>query len=69
MASGKVKFFSADKGFGFIVPDDGTPDVFVHVTALQDAGMDMLLADQHVSFEIGTNSKTGRTKAVNLRLL
>ena len=69
MATGKVKFFSADKGFGFIVPDDGEPDVFVHVTAVQEAGMDILLADQHVSFEMGTNSKTGRTKAVNLRLL
>lgn len=69
MASGKVKFFNAEKGFGFIVRDDGEPDMFVHVTAVQDAGMDTLLADQAVSFEIGTNSRTGRTKAVNLRLL
>ncbi len=69
MATGKVKFFSAEKGFGFIVPDDGEPDVFVHVTAVQEAGMDILLADQRVSFEMGTNSRTGRSKAVNLRVL
>jgi CspA family cold shock protein len=69
MASGKVKFFNAEKGFGFIVRDDGEPDMFVHVTAVQDAGLDTLLADQHVSFELGTNSKTGRTKAINLRVL
>ncbi len=69
MATGKVKFFNSEKGFGFIVCDDGEPDVFVHVTAVQDAGIDTLLADQRVSFEIGTNSRTGRTKAINLRLL
>ena len=69
MATGKVKFFNAEKGFGFIVCDDGEPDVFVHVTAVQDAGMDTLLADQRVSFEMGTNSRNGRPKAINLRLL
>lgn len=69
MATGKVKFFSAEKGFGFIVRDDGEPDEFVHVTAVQEAGMDILLADQRVSFDTGTNSRTGRSKAVNLRLL
>jgi cold shock protein len=67
MATGKVKFFAAEKGSG--LSDNGDPDVFVHVTALQDAGMDMLLADQRVSFDLGTNSRTGRSKAINLRLL
>lgn len=43
--------------------------MFVHVTAVQDAGMDTLLADQRVSFDVGTNSRTGRTKAINLRVL
>ena len=46
MATGKVKLFNAEEGFWFIVCDDGEPDVFVHVTAVQDAGMDTLLADQ-----------------------
>lgn len=68
-ATGKVKFFNSEKGFGFITRDDGEPDMFVHVTAVQDAGMDTLLADQRVSFDVGTNSRTGRTKAVNLRVL
>ena len=69
MASGRVKWFSAEKGYGFIVPDDGSADVFVHSTAVQDAGMDLLLADQRIAFDMGTNSRNGRSKAVNLRLL
>jgi len=69
MPIGKVKFFNSEKGFGFIERDDGESDVFVHIGAVHDAGLDTLLANQAVSFEIGTNAKTGRTKAVNLRLL
>jgi CspA family cold shock protein len=67
MPTGKVKFFIAEKGYGFIVPENGEPDVFVHATAVSDAGMDVLLADQRIAFEISTNSRTGRTKAINLQ--
>ena len=56
MATGKVKFSNAEKGFSFTVPDNGDPDVFVHVTAVQDAGMDILLADQRVSFDMGQDT-------------
>lgn len=69
MPSGKVKWFSSDKGYGFIAPDDGVDDIFVHVTAVQDAGLDLLRPGNAISYEIGSNSKTQRTKAINLRLL
>ena len=54
MAIGTVKFFDAGKGFGFIQPEDGTKDVFVHISAVQSAGMDTLAEGQRVSFEVVT---------------
>jgi CspA family cold shock protein len=54
---GAVKFFNAERGFGFIVPDGGGGDVFVHVTAVEDAGLDTLEPGQRIEFEIGTNKK------------
>jgi len=69
MPNGTVKFFNVEKGFGFIAPDDGSADVFVHQTAIDDAGMDTLVSEQRVSFELGTNSRNGKPKAINLRLL
>ena len=56
MATGTVKWFNADKGYGFITPDNGGKDVFVHVTAVQRAGLDGLNENQKVTFEV----KTGR---------
>jgi CspA family cold shock protein len=68
MPTGRVKFFNTDRGFGFILPDDGGPDVFVHVHDVETAGMKMLVAGQLVVYELG-HARDGRLKAVNLRLL
>ena len=54
MATGTVKWFNADKGYGFIAPDNGGEDVFVHITAVQRAGLDGLNDNQKVSFEVET---------------
>ena len=68
MPSGRVKFFNPDRGFGFILPDDGGPDVFVHVHEVETAGMNTLVAGQLLTYDIGT-ARDGRSKVVNLRLL
>lgn len=65
MPIGTVKFFNTDKGFGFIAPDGGGTDSFVHITAVQAAGMATLDKDQRVKFELETDQR-GRTSAVNL---
>ena len=66
MATGTVKFFNYDKGYGFITNDEGGPDAFVHVTAVERAGMTSLNKDQKVSYELETG-KNGKTSAVNLQ--
>ncbi len=65
MATGTVKFFNQDKGFGFITPEHGGSDVFVHVSALQGSGP--LREGQQVSYDIGQDRKTGKSKAENVR--
>ena len=65
MATGTVKWFNAQKGFGFITPDDGTPDVFVHHSAIQGQGFKSLAENQKVSFDIVTGPK-GK-QAANIR--
>lgn len=65
MTQGIVKWFNPTKGFGFIVPNDGSKDVFVHITAVERAGLNSLQEGQNVSFEIATEK--GRTAAVNLK--
>lgn len=67
MATGTVKFFNPDKGFGFITPENGGTDVFVHVSALLAGGT--LKDGQKVSYDIGQDRKTGKTKAENVRPL
>lgn len=63
--TGTVKFFNIDKGFGFIQPDDGSADSFVHITAVQAAGMQTLNRDQRLNFEI-EQGNNGKANAVNL---
>ncbi|HEX9648454.1 MAG TPA: cold-shock protein [Alphaproteobacteria bacterium] len=65
MATGKVKWFNPGKGYGFIQPDDGSRDVFVHISAVESAGLSTLTEGQTVSYEIATDR--GKTHAVNLR--
>ena len=65
MAIGTVKFFDTSKGFGFIQPEDGDKDVFVHVSAVQGAGMDTLTEGQRVSYEVVT--ERGKLAASNLQ--
>ena len=66
MPTGTVKWFNAPKGFGFIQTEDGGKDVFVHITAVQAAGMQTLDRDQRVSYELETDRR-GKTSAVNLQ--
>ena len=61
MTSGTVKFYNDQKGFGFIKPDDGGTDVFVHATALERAGMRMLSEGQKVSFTTAVDQRSGKT--------
>lgn len=67
MATGIVKWFNATKGFGFIQPDSGGPDVFVHVSAVERAGMQGLAEGQKVQYEIIQDSRTGKSSAGNLQ--
>ena len=67
MPTGTVKFFNDDKGFGFITPDTGGTDVFVHVSALQSGGS--LREGDKVSFEVGQDRKTGKSKAENVSVV
>jgi CspA family cold shock protein len=66
MPTGKVKWFNSQKGFGFIQPDGGGPDVFVHISAVERAGLSGLNEGQQVTFEIAT--ERGKTNAANLKL-
>ena len=66
MATGIVKWFNPTKGFGFIQPDQGGSDVFVHISALERAGLSTLNEGQRVSYELATNK--GKTSAANLKL-
>ena len=64
---GTVKFFNEQKGFGFIQPEDGSNDVFVHISAVNAAGMQTLREGQKVSFEIEHDEKRGKSNATNLQ--
>jgi cold shock protein len=66
MSKGTVKWFNPTKGFGFIQPDDGGTDVFVHISAVEKAGLARLDENQKVSYELATNK--GKTSAANLKV-
>jgi cold shock protein len=67
MTQGTVKWFNDQKGFGFIQPDDGGKDVFVHISAVERAGMRSLVEGQKVSYEIVADRRTGKSSADNLK--
>ena len=66
MAKGTVKWFNEQKGYGFVQPDDGSKDIFVHISAVEAAGLRTLKEGQKVSFEIVTDKRTGKNSAGNL---
>jgi len=68
MATGTVKWFNAQKGFGFIQPDDGGNDVFVHISAVERAGLSNLAEGQKVSFEVKVDPRRGKSSAENLQI-
>jgi CspA family cold shock protein len=67
MAVGTVKWFNAQKGFGFIQPESGGPDVFVHISAVERAGMASLQEGQKISYEEQRDAKRGKSSAENLK--
>ena len=69
MATGKVKWFNGDKGYGFIAPDGGGNDVFVHISAVERAGLRTLNEDQKVSYEVTSDRKSGKLSADQLKAL
>lgn len=68
MNTGTVKFFNPAKGFGFIQPDTGGSDVFVHVSAVERAGMRTIVEGQKLSFDVVTNDRNGKSAAENLHV-
>jgi cold shock protein len=69
MPHGTVKWFNTSKGFGFIQPDGGGADIFVHISAVERAGLSSLNEGQKVSFEEERDPKKGKTSAVNIKVL
>jgi len=69
MSSGTVKWFNSAKGFGFIQPEDGATDVFVHISAVERAGINSLAEGQKVDYELVRDRKTGKSSADNLKAI
>lgn len=67
MATGKVKWFNPDKGFGFIAPDDGSSDVFLHISAAHRGGIAAVTEGMQLAFEVARDRVTGKTAADNVR--
>jgi CspA family cold shock protein len=69
MATGVVKMFNGDRGYGFIKPDDGGPDVFLHASALEQAGIGSVPLGTKISFDVVMDQRKGKTSAQNVKLL
>eukprot|EP01037_Dinobryon_pediforme_P028008 gene28008-31099_t len=69
MSMGTVKWYNSEKGYGFIQPDDGSKDVFVHVSAIEQAGLPTLNEGQKVSYEMQADRRTGKSSATQLQLV
>jgi CspA family cold shock protein len=69
MATGTVKWFNTEKGYGFIAPDQGSTDVFVHISAVQRAGLNTLNEGQKVSYEVTQDRRSGKSSADNIQPL
>ena len=69
MATGTVKFFNAQRGYGFIVQDNGGPDVFVHISAVERAGIQHLNEGQRLSFDVQADRRSGKSAAENLQAI
>jgi CspA family cold shock protein len=67
MANGTVKFFNSTKGFGFIAPDQGGEDVFVHISAVERAGMGTIVEGQKLTFDVVKDNRNGKNAAENLQ--
>jgi CspA family cold shock protein len=67
MATGTVKWFNSEKGYGFIQPDDGSKDVFVHISAVEQAGMRALNEGQKIQYEVIADRRSGKSSAGNLQ--
>ncbi len=67
MATGTVKWFNGQKGYGFIQPDDGSKDVFVHISAVEQAGLRGLNEGQKITYELSADSRTGKSSATRLQ--
>ena len=67
MRTGTVKFYNSQKGYGFIAPDDGGKDIFVHATALERAGLSGLVEGQKISFDVEVDRRSGKDAASNLQ--
>ena len=67
MATGVVKWFNTQKGYGFIQPEDGGRDVFVHISAVERAGMSSLNEGQKIGYDLETDQRSGKVSAANLR--
>ncbi|TWG94755.1 putative cold-shock DNA-binding protein [Mesorhizobium sp. J18] len=67
MTTGTVKFFNTTKGYGFIAPDNGNPDVFVHISAVEQAGLNSIVEGQKLNFEVVRDARSGKSAAANLQ--
>jgi cold shock protein len=69
MQTGKIKWFNPEKGYGFIIPDNGGGDIFLHISVVEEAGLGMLEPGQKISFNIEANPKNKKSSAIDLQII